>query len=136
MSSPWDEFRDAVRDRAGHRCEYCHLPEAFSEQVFEVDHIIARKHRGKSTLGNLSWTCFACNNHKAANIAGICPVTGRLVGLFHPRRHKWSRHFRWNGSVLVGKTPIGRATVDVLEINLTYRVALRSSLLEESVAFD
>jgi hypothetical protein len=38
--------------------------------------------------------------------------------------------------VLVGKTPIGRASVVVLEINLSYRVELRSSLLAEGVSFD
>jgi hypothetical protein len=53
--------------------------------------------------------------------------------LFNPRRHKWARHFRWDGPVLVGLTPIGRATVVVLEINLDYRVAFRQRLIEEGV---
>ena len=75
MSPSVNDLRAEIRRRARERCEYCHLPDAYSQQVFEVDHIVARKHRGKTTLGNLAWTCFACNNHKAANISGICPVT-------------------------------------------------------------
>jgi hypothetical protein len=53
--------------------------------------------------------------------------------IFNPRRHNWRHHFRWQGPVLVGRTPIGRATVIVLEINLPYRVALRQSLIDEGV---
>jgi hypothetical protein len=33
--------------------------------------------------------------------------------------------------VLVGLTPVGRATVTVLEINLDHRVALRQGLIDE-----
>jgi len=131
-----DSLRSIVRRRAHGRCEYCRLPEEYSQQVFEIDHIIARKHKGKTVLGNISWACFACNNHKSANIAGVCPITKRIVKLYHPRRHKWSRHFCWRAAFLFGKTPIGRATIDVLEINLPYRIALREALIKEGVSFE
>jgi len=51
--------------------------------------------------------------------------------LFHPRTDRWSDHFEWNGPYLVGKTDVGRATIDVLAINLPYRVQLRAALMEE-----
>ena len=41
-----------VRDRAGRRCEYCRLPEAESLVPFEIEHIIPRKHRGRTVAGN------------------------------------------------------------------------------------
>jgi hypothetical protein len=72
----------------------------------------------------------ACNNHKGPKIAGVDPVSRALVGFFNPRRHKWSRHFRWDGPILGGLTPIGRATATVLEINLPFRVALRQALIQ------
>jgi hypothetical protein len=53
------------------------------------------------------------------------------VPLFNPRRHKWRRHFRWDGPILVGQTPSGRATVVVLEMNLDYRVGFRQRLIAE-----
>ena len=53
--------------------------------------------------------------------------------LFHPRVHKWSAHFRWDGPMLVGRTDIGRTTVEVLEINLPHRVAMREALIDEGV---
>jgi hypothetical protein len=122
-----------VRRRAGDRCEYCRVPQAFDRITFEVDHIIAEVHGGPTRPGNLCLCCFACNRHKGPNIAGVDPATRRIVPLFHPRRHKWSRHFRWDGPALVGLTPNGRATVRVLGINLDHRVAFRRELIEEGV---
>jgi hypothetical protein len=120
-----------VRRRASDRCEYCQLPQAVCPLPHEIDHVIAQKHGGPTSAGKLCPACFACNNHKGPNIAGIDPVTRRIVPLFHPRRHKWKRHFRWDGAALVGRTPAGRATVAVLEINLPHRVALRQALIDE-----
>jgi 5-methylcytosine-specific restriction endonuclease McrA len=47
----------AVRERAGGRCEYCRLPQAGSNIPFEVDHIISRKHGGRSIASNLALAC-------------------------------------------------------------------------------
>jgi hypothetical protein len=77
--------------------------------------------------------CFADNRHKGPCIAARDNVTKKLVPLFNPRRHKWHRHFRWDGPFLVGLTPIGRATVTVLQINLDHRVAFHQGLIDESV---
>ena len=126
-------LQELVWSRAGSLCEYCRVAQASDRLPFEVDHIIALKHRGPTRASNLCLACFACNNHKGSNISGIDFVTKRIVPLFNPRRHKWRRHFRWDGAVLVGLTPIGRATVAVLEINLEHRVAFRQELIEEGV---
>ena len=91
-----------VRRRARGRCEYCRMAQAYDDLPFEVDHIIARKHGGRTTLGNLALSCFYCNSYKGDNIAGLDPVTKRLARLYHPRRHSWSRHFRWDGPSLKG----------------------------------
>ncbi len=122
-----------VRERARGCCEYCRLPEQFSSIPFELDHIIAEQHGGRTIAGNLALACFADNHHKGPNLAGIDPKTGRKVWLFNPRRQKWDRHFRWNGAVLFGRTPIGRATIAVLQINAPHRVAQRAALLAEGV---
>jgi hypothetical protein len=117
--------------RAGGRCEYCRLSQEDDDLPFEVDHIIAEHHQGPTRASNLCLACYACNRHKGPNIAGVDPRTRRIVPLFHPRRHKWSRHFRWDGPRLLGLTPIGRATVVVLKINLDYRIDLRQALIDE-----
>src|SRR5712691_658791 len=117
--------------RAGHRCEYCQVAQEHEPLPFEIDHVIARKHRGLTRANNLCLACFACNNHKGPNLAGVDPKTKRIVALFNPRRHRWQRHFRWDGPILVGLTPLGRTTIAVLEINLDYRIAFRQGLIEE-----
>jgi hypothetical protein len=45
----------------------------------------------------------------------------------------WERHFRWNGPYLIGRTAIGRVTVEVLAMNDPLRVAVREELIAEGV---
>ena len=119
--------RRLVRERAGRRCEYCHIHEDDDPYVFHLEHIVAKKHEGSDDLTNLAWSCNNCNLRKGANLSGL--VEGQVVTLFHPRRQKWQRHFRWNGPILVGKTKCGQATIHVLNINEDDRVKLRQILI-------
>jgi hypothetical protein len=108
------------------------MPQRFYPTVpFPIDHIIALQHGGPTILGNLALSCLHDNSHKGPNIAGLDPVTKKLTKLFNPRRHKWERHFRWNGPYLVGRTAVGRVTVAVLAINDPDVVEVRAALLEE-----
>ena len=86
-------------------------------------------------MANLAYACQRCNRHKGPNLAGIERSRGgpQLIALFHPRRHKWDRHFRWVGGLVVGRTPIGRVTVQVLAMNDPLRVALREELIAEGL---
>ena len=126
-------LRELVWRRAGGRCEYCRVPQEYDRLPFEIDHILAEVHGGITKSSNICLCCFACNRHKGPNIAGVDSKSGKIVPLFNPRRHKWSRHFRWDGPVLVGRTPQGRATVRVLKINLPHRVEFRRDLIAEGV---
>jgi hypothetical protein len=118
-----------VRYRARRTCEYCRLPEAESELLFVIDHIIARQHGGQTIDSNLALACPCCNLHKGPNIAGIDPTTGALSPLFHPRRDQWREHFTWNGVIIVPTTAVGRATVVVLALNDPRQVAVRTAML-------
>jgi hypothetical protein len=46
-----------VRLRAAGRCEYGRLPQTASNIPFEIDRVIARKHRGPTVASNLELTC-------------------------------------------------------------------------------
>jgi hypothetical protein len=129
-----ESIAQEVRARAGGACEYCHMPQVYYPTIpFPIDHIIARQHGGPTVLGNLALSCLHCNSHKGPNIAGIDAQTRNLTKLFNPRRHKWERHFRWNGPYLSGRTPVGRATVAVLAMNDPDLVAVRASLIGEEL---
>ena len=53
--------------------------------------------------------------------------------LFNPRRHKWTHHFRYDGGELIGRTAIGRTTVEVLRINQPNLIALRELLMYDGL---
>ena len=75
--------------------------------------------------------CFHCNRFKGPNIAGIDPASGELVRLFHPRTDLWTEHFRFDDARLLGLTPIGRATINVLAMNAEDLLLLRVEILQE-----
>jgi len=122
-----DSLIQLVWERANSRCEYCFMPQEHDTLTFQIDHVIAVQHGGPTRPGNLALACFACNHHKGPNLSGIDPLGDPFlpVRLFNPRRHKWSKHFRYQGGELYGLTAMGRVTVAVLAINLPHRVELR-----------
>ena len=134
------ELADAVRRRAGNRCEYCHLPQSAFRRAFHLEHIVARQHGGLSQFDNLAPACWTCNFKKGPNLAGVDPSTGALAVLFHPRTDEWQEHFRpivttslHFGVTILGVTPVGRATVQVLGFNQETRQTLRYELRLEGL---
>jgi hypothetical protein len=126
-------LREAVARRAGFRCEYCRLPQRWTSLPFQLDHVIAEKHAGETSLTNLAYACLHCNSFKGPNLAGRDNETDETVRLYDPRRDNWRDHFRWDGALLCALTPIGRVTIAVLRINLPDRVVVRRSLMDECV---
>jgi len=92
---------------------------------FHVEHVVARQHGGGDEPSNLAFACDRCNLHKGPNLTAIDPETGEIVPLFHPRRDSWQDHFRWENAEIVGRTPTGRATVRLLNMNAKRRLQLR-----------
>ncbi len=123
--------RRLVRQRAADCCEYCQRPQMASPLIsLQMEHIVPKKHGGDDALGNLALACVDCNLRKGSDLAGIDPATQELTSLFHPRRDRWDRHFRWEGFRIVGLTAIGRTTIQVLALNSPARLRLRQRLFE------
>ena len=87
-------LRQFVRERARDRCEYCLIPESVTFALHWIDHIVAEKHGGKTEAENLANSCILCNQKKGSDLTSIDPETGAIVALFHPRRERWTDHFR------------------------------------------
>ena len=118
--------RDLVRQRAGNRCEYCLIPqEATAFLTFHVEHIVARQHGGDDDNDNLALACNRCNAFKGPNLSAVDPGTLQVVQLFHPRHDAWDDHFALRGGKVIGLTPVGRATLQLLNMNAPQRVELR-----------
>jgi len=122
-------LRQLARTRALRRCEYCLLHERdLPLWPFHLDHIIARQHRGPHYSENLAWACQRCSLCKGTNLASVDPDSGDVVRLFHPRHDRWERHFAIESDRIAGKTPLGRATVWLLQMNTDQRLELRREL--------
>jgi 5-methylcytosine-specific restriction endonuclease McrA len=118
-----------VRRRAGEICEYCRLPQSSQEAAYHIDHIQPLARGGATTAANLALACVTCSLRKAARTTARDPHSKQHVALFHPRRDRWSDHFRWTRSWrLVGLTPVGRATIAALGMNRPAIVAIRRTL--------
>ena len=118
-----------MRERAGHRCEYCLLPQAYAPVVrFHIEHIRARQHGGDDDLANLALACPHCNRFKGPNLTSVDPETATVVPLFHPRADRWDVHFVVEDVVILGRTPSGRATVRLLRMNTDDRHKVRAAL--------
>lgn len=70
-------------------------------------------------MENLALACFPCNRRKSDRQELVDPETGAAIRLFHPRQDQWTEHFIWSrdGLSIIGRTAIGRATVEALELN-------------------
>jgi 5-methylcytosine-specific restriction endonuclease McrA len=120
--------RARVRERARDQCEYCQLHQEDSPLArLQIEHIRPRKHGGGDDLSNLALACVDCNLAKGPNLSGIDPETDQIVPLFDPRQQLWEEEFEWSGIRLLGRTPAGRATIAVLNMNSEDQLALRSS---------
>lgn len=129
MTRPTAEVRREVFRRASGRCEYCLIHQDDSASRHQVDHVIAVKHGGNATPGNLALSCLSCNRRKSSDIGAIDPESGEFVRLFDPRQQAWRDHFQIVANAIVGLTPEGRATVKFLQFNLPERQQERSALI-------
>lgn len=110
---------EAVRQRAQFRCEYCHYLELLSSAPLSIDHIQPQSLGGTGDADNLALACRRCNERRYNFTSAIDPETESEVPLFNPRQQQWCEHFIWSADALriVGKTSIGRATCNRLDLN-------------------
>lgn len=127
--------KEFLLKRARYRCEYCHLPREFSSMGLHVDHVIAQQHRGGHGAENLAIACPVCNRNKGPCIASIDPNDFLIQPLFNPRTQTWAEHFEIRGEKIIGITPIGRATDNLLGFNSPANLTLRRHLLKFGVDF-
>ena len=96
------------------------------EAAFHVDHIHPVARDGRTELSNLALACVSCSLRKGARMTCVDPKTGGKAPVFHPRLQKWKEHFRWAGLRVIGRSPTGRATVELLRMNREIALAIRA----------
>ena len=125
-------LRRQVRADAGARCGYCHSPEAFLGMPLDIEHLVPEAAGGGTVRENLWLACSRCNDFKGDRTAAVDPQTGQQVPLFNPRTQVWTEHFAWSpdGTQILGRTPIGRASVEALRLNNGFIVVARRFWVE------
>jgi len=122
------EQRRRIAEEAQYRCGYCQTQEVVSGIPLTIEHITPKAKGGSDDNENVWLSCRLCNEKKGILLEALDPNTGETVPLFNPRTQMWSDHFAWSedGSRILPKTAIGRATVDVLSLNDELRVHARA----------
>lgn len=123
-------LRRLVTERARECCEYCLVHQDERPESHQLDHLIALKHGGQTVDDNLALACAICNHYKGSDLSSIDPMEGMVVPLFNPRTQNWDDHFQLSGARIIGLTPTGRATVELLRLNEDERSATRQALIE------
>jgi HNH endonuclease len=95
-------LREFVRRRGEDACEYCRIPQrATPLLLFHLEHVVPRQHGGSDDPDGLALACDRRNAYKGPNLAGFV----------------WDDRFARRGGHVAGLTPIGRATVRLLNMN-------------------
>lgn len=128
MSRVKEKLRWLVFERAHFECEYCRSPQKLLLADLEVEHIRPKAKGGKTTDDNLCAACRKCNELKRIKTEAADPISREIVPLYHPRTERWSDHFEFSndGTMILGKTKTGRATVAALQLNRQRAILLRS----------
>jgi hypothetical protein len=126
-----EALRRQVIERARGLCEYCQTQQAIVIEM-EIDHVVPESAGGLTEIDNLSLACGHCNSHKHYFQAAADPKTGETVPLFNPRTQIWGDHFPWSedSTLIIGLSPIGRATVERLKVNRDLVVQARERWVE------
>jgi hypothetical protein len=114
-----EEVRRRIVALFGGRCAYCRSPLFLFPGSEHIEHIFPRASGGLTDEENLCLACSRCNLRKGSRTNAFDRSTRKTVALFHPRRQRWTEHFRWshNFSRINGRSASGRATVDCLRLN-------------------
>ena len=121
-------LRQRVWERASGLCEYCLLHERNDWLAFQIDHLISRKHGGRTAYSNLAIACSDCNLAKGSDLGSLARRSGVLMPFFNPRKDRWAAHFRLNGHRIVPLTDVGEVTCRIMGFNSPKRLLKRLAI--------
>lgn len=121
------EIRRRVAEEARYRCGYCLTSQTIVAIPMHIEHIIPLAVGGSTVIENLWLACPLCNGYKGSQTHAVDPETNERVALFNPRNQNWYEHFTWSndGTEIIGRTMVGKATVVALRLNNEYVVPSR-----------
>ena len=113
------KLKEKIRTQAKFRCGYCLRSETLTGMPMDFEHLKPLAVGGENIEENIWLSCRRCNEFKGIQILALDPKTNKMSSIFNPRTQNWNEHFYWSsdGTEIIGKTSIGRATVSALKLN-------------------
>ncbi len=124
-----ERIRKLTAERAKFICEYCQLPDLGAGISFHADHVLASKHGGLTVLENLAYCCPECNLYKGTDFATFLSGNENAIRFFSPRTDQWHEHFENIDGLILSRSEIGQATVNIFRMNNLSRVFTRQQLM-------
>lgn len=125
-----EAVRRRVKQRANASCEYCLIPELFSDAIYHIDHVISIRQTGSSELSNLAYSCPTCNYYKGTNLSAYIADRELIVELFNPRLDDYSKHFKLLGTgKLEALSDKASGTIILLKLNSPAKTEERRLLI-------
>jgi hypothetical protein len=126
-----EAYRPIVVARARGACEYCRLLQDATGVTFHVEHVRPKSLGGQTDLNNLALSCPGCNLSKSHRLTGT-DLSGKEQAIYSPRGYDpsplgWYLHFTLDKASgrIAARTPIGEATIRLLNMNDRQRVFAR-----------
>lgn len=113
------DYRDNLRADFWFSCAYCSMTEVEAQAIrFVIDHFLAKSKRPdlEKAYDNLMWCCDNCNTLKGDDWPDDV-LTAAGFDLFRPDLHHAEDHFALEGQRVVDRTPTGRLTIELLDLN-------------------
>ena len=128
------DLRRLTAERAGDKCEYCHLPQKARISKYEIEHILPRQHGGQTVSENLAFACLRCNRRKGTNLGSFDLETGSFILFFNPRIQNWTENFQvLESGEIKPLTAEARVTIKILRINDAQQIEERRELMEAGI---
>ena len=122
-----DQSREFIAARAVGRCEYCKMHQSLQGATFHIEHVLPRVLGGTIDSSNLALACPSCNLHKAGRVSALTSSDTAAVAFFNPRSDIWSERFELDDYTLIGKSEVGRVTIQSLDLNHERRIKIRQA---------
>jgi HNH endonuclease len=131
MAKLTSNLRQIIRTRAKGYREYCMSHDECGTSPFNIEHIFPTILNGTDDLVNLAYACSGCNGAKFIKSTAFDPISEQNWPLFNPRTQKWDEHFTWDTTLtlIIGQTPVGRATILALRLNRLQLINLRKATI-------
>jgi hypothetical protein len=131
-SSPWNQeyIKRELRLMSNNKCCYCECHVHEESKWMEVEHYLAKYWHELLVVvwTNLLPACKRCNISKSSHDCALEPIV-------HPINDEPKEHLKWRAYRFYDKTPLGKKTIEVVDLNDRERLVNKRFEIGERINF-